>query len=280
MSMHRQLVSVSALGMFVFLAFGSEAPEDTGSGRSVSTPEANEPSSEPSDGAAAPAAAGGGEVSCSPWTGTGNPASSIEELFDANKLATLGRKLDLNVDCYDIEEYDGDKELDCNFWNARWDFDVEITKFRSSQDAGWEVEDPWVGEAYLRQGNWVLGVDASNGTCAKAMLDSIVPPGQPVKGMTEQRVIDAIKAAGWRLGEYGCSVEKYDGERSIDCPALKGKELEASISLSYEIEGGDRLDEERELDSGHAYLRQAYAYGSCGIDDSVSARNMLKALVK
>ncbi len=278
MHSRRQLASATALAAFVVLAFGSEAPEDDGSYDFDATPaeDVREPLA---DDAPAPAPVAGAP-DCKPWTGTGTPVSSIEALFDASKLASMGRKLDLNVDCYDVEEYDGDLDLDCNFWNESWDFDISVMKFRSSQDAKWEVEDPWVGEAYERQGNWVLEVDAGNGPCAKALLDSIVPANTHLKEFDEARIIAGIKANGWQLGEGGCSVEKYDGDMSFDCPMVKGKALEGSVSISYEIEGGGRIEEERELDSGHAYLRQAYGYGSCGVDDTASAKNMLKALLQ
>ncbi len=276
MSTRRHLTSVSALAVFVVLAFGSEAPEDAGNydfDDAYDGVTDNVGTSDP-----APAVAGG-TGSCAPWSGTGTPVSSIDELFDASKLQSLGRKLDMNVECYDIDEYDGNKELDCDFWNDTWAFDIEVSKYRSSQDAKWQVEDPWVGEAYARQGNWVLGVDAQNGSCAKAIMDSVVPKNEALKKFDEARIIKGIKAEGWAIADGGCSMEKYDGDLSFDCPMEKGKGLEGSFSLSYEIEGGSRIDEERELDSGYYYLRQAYGYASCSIDDTASAQAMLKVLL-
>jgi hypothetical protein len=277
MSTRRHLASTTALAAFVVLAFGSEATDDGSS--SWDEPSWDEPAAADDDPAPAPAAGAGGSGDCAPWSGTGSPVASIEDLFDASKLQSMGRKLDFNVECYDIDEYDGDKELDCSFWNEKWAFDIEVSNFRSSQDAKWEVEDPWIGEAYERQGNWVLGVDAQNGSCAKALLDGIVPAKEATRNFDEDRIKKAIKAAGWQIGEYGCSMEKYDGTMSFDCPTVKGKKLEGSVSISYEIEGGSRVDEERELDSGYYYIRQAYGYGSCSVDDTASAENLLKALL-
>jgi hypothetical protein len=74
-------------------------------------------------------------------------------------------------------------------------------------------------------------------------------------------------------------MEKYDGDLSFGCPMVKGSKLEGSFSLSYELEGGSRVEEERELDGGYYYVRQAYGYANCGVDDSASAKAMLKALL-
>ncbi len=276
MHTRRLFLSTAALAAVVVLAFGSEASEPSSS--SWEEPFVDEPAEGGADPAPAVAAAAG-PVECSPWTGTGTPVASIQELFDASKLQSMGRKLDFNVECYDIDEYDGDRELDCNFWNDRWAFDIEVSSFRSSQDAKWEVEDPWVGEAYQRQGNWVLGIDAQNGSCAKALLDGIVPANEATRNFDEPRIIKGIQAAGWKLDEGGCSMEKYDGTMSFDCPMVQGGKLEASVSISYEIEGGSRIEEERELDSGYYYIRQAYGYASCSVDDTASAQNLLKALL-
>ncbi len=277
MHARRLLVSTSALAVFVLLAFGSEVPEDTGApavfeDEGVTPPSAEAPPSAPTAAAASPA--------CEPWTGKGQPLSSIEELMDPAKIESMGRKLDLNVECYEIDEYEGDRSLDCNLWNDQWAFDLEVEFYRSSQDAKWQVEDPWVGEAYARQGKWVLSVDAENGTCAKGLMDAMVPPETPLKDYTERRIIDAIGALGWTLGDGGCSVEKYDGEMTFGCPAVKGEGLEASFSLSYELDGGSRIEEERELDSAHASIQQAYGYASCSVSDTASAQNMLKALLQ
>lgn len=277
MHTRRQLGSAAALTVFVVLAFASEAPENDGSTSwdEPATTSAGEPAV-----ASTPPTAAAGTLDCKPWTGTGSPVASIEELFDASKLQSHGRKLDMNVECYDVEEYDGDLDLDCDFWNDTWAFDIEISKFRSSQDAKWQVEDPWVGEAHSRQGNWVLSVEAQNGACAKGLMDAIVPANTHLNTFDEDRIISGIKANGWGLGEGGCSMEKYDGDLSFDCPMVKGEKLEGSFSLSYEIEGGSRIEEERELDSGYYYLRQAYGYASCSVDDSTSAQNMLAALLR
>ncbi len=278
MHTHRQFASTAALAVFVVLAFGSEAPEDDGSTSWDDLSAEPSPELSGDDDAPTPSAAAGAP-GCEPWTGTGTPVADIEDLFDAAKLQSVGRKLDMNVECYDIEEYDGDLELDCSFWNDSWAFDIEVSKFRSSQDAKYEVEDPWVGEAYKRQGNWVLAIEAENGSCARKLMDAIIPADTHLKTFDEARIISGIKATGWALGEGGCSMEKYDGDMSFSCPMVKGSKLEGSFSLSYEIEGGGRIDEEREIDSGSAYLRQAYGYASCNVDDTVAAQNMLKALV-
>jgi len=280
MHTHRQLASASALAIFVLLAFGSESTEE-GSSSTWDEPMGATELDEPSEDLAtttAPSAGASGD--CAPWTGTGTPVASIEELFDTDKLQSMGRKLDMNVECYDIDTYDGDEELDCNFWNDKWAFDIEVSKFRSSQDAKWEIEDPWAGEAYRRQGNWVLNVDAQNGTCAKLLMDTVVPKNEPLKSFNEDRIVSAIKAAGWTIGDGGCSMEKYDGDMSFDCPMENGSKLEGSFSLNYEIDGGSRVEEEREIDSGYYYLRQAYGYASCSIDDTASAEALLKALIK
>ncbi len=280
MNSQRQLVSVAALGLFTLLAFGSEVPEDTGAPTAELAPSpSSEVGGDVSDQPAGDAPAVG-KVQCTPWSGTGAPAASIEALFDAKTLQSMGRKLDFNVECYDVEEYDGNQELDCNFWNDEWAFDIDIYEFRSTQDAKWQVEDPWVGEAYRRDGKWVLEVSAENGACAKAFMDAMVPKNERLKNFDEKRIKAGIKSAGWSLGEYGCSMEKYDGDISHSCPFVQGKKLEGTLYLSYEIESGQNIDEERELDSGSYYLRQAYGYASTEVEDSASAEAMIKALLR
>ncbi len=226
MHTRRQLASFSALAVFVVLAFGSEASEDYDD---YDFDEALDEAIEDAGSSAPAPAAKGGEGSCAPWSGTGTPVSSIEDLFDASKLQSMGRKLDMNVECYDIDEYDGNKELDCDFWNEQWAFDIEVSKFRSSQDAKWQVEDPWVGEAYAREGNWVLGVDAENGSCAKSIMDAVIPKNTALKNFDEAKIVKGIKGQGWAIADGGCSMEKYDGDLSFDCPMENGKSLEGSI---------------------------------------------------
>ncbi len=219
-------------------------------------------------------------MNCSPWSGDSSPVASIEALFDTKTLQSMGRKMDFNVECYEPEEYDGNVELDCDFWNDEWAFDIEVYKFRSTQDAKWQVEDPWAGQAYSRDGKWVLEISAENGACAKAIMDAMVPADERLKNFNEKRIVAAIESAGWSLGEYGCSVEKYDGDMSFSCPFENGKQMGGAFYLSYEIEGGSNIDEERELDSGSYYLRQAYGYASTEIDDTVSAEALMKALLR
>jgi hypothetical protein len=92
MSTRRHLASTTALAAFVVLAFGSEATEDGSS--SWDEPSWDEPAAADDDPAPAPAAGAGGSGDCSPWSGTGSPVASIEDLFDASKLQSMGRKLD------------------------------------------------------------------------------------------------------------------------------------------------------------------------------------------
>ncbi len=271
----RQLVSAAVLAVFVAFAFGSELPEDTG--RVASTPPTTV--DEPNAPTAA-AAVTDTRLQCSTWQGTGSPASSIEALFNPKTLESVGRKMDFNVECYDVEDYGDSKDLDCDFWNREWGFDVEVEWYRSTDDAEWAVEDPWPGYATRRQGRWVLSVEADNGACAQQLLDIMVPRGEHVKNFTEARIVSQIDAMGWKLSEGGCSVEKYDGTKSFDCSSELGEELTASFSLSYELDATSALEEERELDSGQAYLHQAHGYASASVGDSASAEKMLQLLLR
>ncbi len=248
----RQLAVCGALGAVAIVALGSEAPS---SGATAGTKDA-----------------------CAPWSGSGSPAASIEELFDSAKFEGIGRGLGMKVKCHQAQDRFGNKSLDCDLEDGRWSFDVEVEYFQREEEAAARAGDPWVRAAYARQGHWVLEVEVEHGPCAQAVLDLLLPKNQSLVGVTQAQLTSVMEREGWSFGETGCELVTFEGERLMDCYLVIGPALTADLSLSYQLAGGAEVDETRTLDNAWAFLKQAHGDASCGVHDGDSARAMLGVL--
>ncbi len=221
--------------------------------------ETNELSVTPStDRAATPAAAG---------------SNKFAEWSDKDIEARLKADGWTIEECYSSRE-DGEEYNDCDAVKGKLAAAIELSKFKSEDDARWTVEDE---PAALRDGKATLEVTVYDGEAAARVLDQMSPKGARIAQIDSATVESALKGLGYSITESSRSRE--DGMVYQEVMGTQGDSY-AIVDWSYN-ENGNGGQELRLDEGGTAVITQGYEdVVSIVIMDADKAKDLLAAVTK
>jgi hypothetical protein len=176
-------------------------------------------------------------------------------------------------ECYSSRE-DGEEYNDCDASKGQMAAAVELSKYKSEEDARWTVEDE---PAAVRDGKVALEVTVYDGEAATKVLSGVAPKGQKIAGIDSAAVESALKGLGYEIDESSRSRE--DGMVYQEVMGTRGDSY-AIVDWSYN-ENGNGGQEIRIDEGGTAVVTQGYEdVVSIVIMDADKAKALLAELTK
>jgi len=209
------------------------------------------------------------------WVGEGDAVPRPLREWERLTLEEAARSLGMRPECENRVNEGAYTVWSCEWSGDEWGFSVDVMEFDDPEDAAWMVKDPYPGEHFVQEDNFVLQIEARNGACGEHLLEGVLSEARP-ETHDDRSVRSALEARGWGVEE--CTTESFDGIHSVDCTAFRGRDLSVQLDVGWRGEGaGERRKMERE--DGLAWWWYASGESTAIVHDGVAARALATLMV-